>query len=267
MVNMFLPIGLKGLMVASLFAAFMSTTDTHLNWGTSYLINDLYMAYVKPGQSSKHYLMVSKLVMTFLTICTLVISTGLTGILDTFQFIYSIMGGVSLVLILRWYWWRVNVWAELTALVSSLIVATVLHFNPELVKAIALGVTGFTIEAGMDTFAFKLLINTLITSVIWIAVAVITQKEPDEQALVFYKRMKIASPGWKKVANQLGITPEKGEFTGNLIATLICIVFLYSLLLAIGNAVFQRWTWASGCFLITLVAAFNLQKAMKRLKL
>jgi solute:Na+ symporter, SSS family len=266
MVNMFLPIGLKGLMVASLFAAFMSTTDTHLNWGTSYLINDLYMAYIKPGQTTRHYLKATRIIMTFLTLITLMVSTALTGILDTFQFIYSIMGGVSLVLILRWYWWRVNVWAELTALVSSLIIASFLHFNPEAVVVLAKNLTGFTIEAGMDTFAFKLLINTSITSVLWIIVAMLTQPKPDAHAMAFYQRMRIASPGWKKVARILGITPEKGEFTANLVATLICIVFLYSLLLAIGYAVFQRWNWSLTCFAITLLAGFNLQKAMKRLK-
>lgn len=266
MVNMFLPIGLKGIMVASLFAAFMSTTDTHLNWGTSYLINDLYMAYIKPKQSVKHYLLATRIIMTFLTLITLFVSTALTGILDTFQFIYSIMGGISLVLILRWYWWRVNVYAELTALVSSLTIATILHFNPSLVAALAHTLTGFTIEAGTDTFAFKLLINTAITSILWITVAFISQPEPDAQAITFYQKMRIASPGWNSVAKKLGINPEKGEFKANLVATIICIVFLYSLLLAIGNAVFQRWTWSLACGLVTIIAGFNLQKAMKRLK-
>jgi len=266
MVNMFLPIGLKGIMVASLFAAFMSTTDTHLNWGTSYLINDLYMAYIKPNQTVKHYLLATRIIMTFLTLITLFVSTALTGILDTFQFIYSIMGGISLVLILRWYWWRVNVYAELTALVSSLTIATILHFNPSLVAALAQTLTGFTIDAGTDTFAFKLLINTAITSILWIIVALITQPEPDAQAITFYQKMRIASPGWNSVAKKLGITPEKGEFKANLVATVICIVFLYSLLLAIGNAVFQRWTWSLACGLVTIIAGFNLQKAMKRLK-
>jgi solute:Na+ symporter, SSS family len=266
MVNHFLPIGLKGLMVASLFAAFMSTTDTHLNWGTSYLINDVYAPFIKPGQSNQHYLRIGKFLMAGLTLSTLFISTRLNSILDTFQYIYAIMGGVSLVMLLRWYWWRVNVYAELTALAISFTVATILHFNPDLVAYIIVDQLHLaTTIAGQDTYPVRLLINTLITSVCWIGVAILTNPSPQGQAIAFYNKMKISGPGWNRVRKVSGVNPIEGEFIQNLQATITCLVFLYSLLMAIGKLVFQDYGTGFILLGITLLAAFNLRRVMKQM--
>lgn len=267
MVNQFLPMGLKGLMVASLFAAFMSTTDTHLNWGTSLVINDWYQAYLKPGQTTAHYLKASRWVMAGLTACTIVIATSLTSILSTFQFIYSILGGLSLLMILRWYWWRVNVAAELTALVSSLTIATLLHFNPEWVRTMITQLTGFVVDAKTDTYPFQLLINTTISSVLWITVAFLTQRSADGHTLSFYRKMRIAGPGWKSIALQTGIHPEPGAFLDNLKGTVITLVFLFSLLLGIGHWIFGHVFWGSACLVLTLVTGYSLKGLLSKMRI
>ena len=109
MIDQFLPIGLKGIMVASLLAAFMSTLDTQLNWGSSYLVNDIYQPYLRKNQSKQHYVKAARYAMLLLTTFALLVTTQLTSILEAYEYIGVIIVPVAFVLILRWYWWRINV--------------------------------------------------------------------------------------------------------------------------------------------------------------
>ncbi len=125
MIDQFLPIGLKGIMVASLLAAFMSTLDTHMNWGASYLINDIYQPFIAPGRDPQHYVKASRVCMVALAATALVVMTKLTGIFAAYKYLAVIFSGVSLLLIVRWYWWKINTWSEISAMATALIVGNV----------------------------------------------------------------------------------------------------------------------------------------------
>ena len=126
MIDAFLPIGLKGIMVASLLAAFMSTLDTHMNWGASYIVNDIYQPYLAPGRDRRHYVTAARCAMTLLIVIAILIGTRLTGLLDAYKYLFVFWGGISFVLIARWYWWRIIIWSEIATLATAAIVGNLL---------------------------------------------------------------------------------------------------------------------------------------------
>ena len=126
----FLPIGLRGMMVASLLAAFMSTIDTHLHWGASYLANDIYKRFIRPGASEKHYVLAARVAMLVMAAFAVLASSMMDSIEWAWKFLIAIGAGVGLVYLLRWYWWRINAWSEISAMLFSFVLATVLFFSP-----------------------------------------------------------------------------------------------------------------------------------------
>lgn len=253
MIDKFLPKGLKGVMVASLLAAFMSTLDTHLNWGTSYLINDFYKPYVAPGRSQHHYVGASWVCMLILTVAALIASTKLSGILEAYKYLGVIMAGVGTVMILRWYWWRVNPWSEISAMACSLTVGNLLAlwWLPDV--------------EGENWFAVRAAINVGVTLVVWVTVTLLTGRRPTERVLAFYRRMKIAGPGWRKVAAMTGVVPIRGELLGSLIAWLSCTLMMFSLLFAIGRFLFLEFRDGVFCLLAALAGGLILRSCMARM--
>ncbi|MGS2724118.1 sodium:solute symporter family protein [Porticoccus sp. GXU_MW_L64] len=229
MIHEFLPVGLKGVMVASLLAAFMSTLDTHINWGTSYVINDIYQPYVKPGRSADHYIKAARICMVLITFVSLIIATQITNLLTVVKYYSVIFAGVSFVLIIRWYWWRINVWSEIAAFVSAAVVGNVLLFTlPD--------------TETEQWFGVRMLLNLLITAAIVLLVTWLTRSDkPSEQTVAFYKSLRVPGRGWKRVQQASGLAPLAANLKVNLIACLASIVMLYSLLLGIGHALFSQW--------------------------
>ena len=199
MIRIFAPTGLRGVLLASLLAAFMSTIDTHLNWGASYIINDLYQPFLNPGGSERHYVLISRLAMLVLTGIALLVTTHLTSILDAYKYVAMVFGGIGTVMIARWYWWRVNAWAEIAAIVTSLIVANALQLL-------------LPNTPGADLFAVRLALTIATVTVVWVVVALLTSpRTPSVHTIAFYSRMRIAGPGWKRVREMAGIDVEPGE--------------------------------------------------------
>lgn len=253
MIDMFLPVGLKGLMVTALLAAFMSTVDTQLNWGSSYLLNDFYRPFISKNKTAKHYVMASRVFMVLLTVIGLLIAVKLTNILGAFKYIVVLYSGIGTIMIARWYWWRVNAYAEISAIVATLIVANcaaiMLPGTPE-----------------KDLFAVRILITITVVTIVWIIVVLATSKKPAKQAIEFYSKMRIAGPGWKKVRQMTQIEPIKGEFKQNLFAWFSCTVFLYSLLLGIGKLIFHQWLSTCIYFVFAIVSGYILKKIMAKIK-
>ena len=244
MIDLFLPVGLKGIIVASLLAAFMSTIDTHLNWGTSYIVNDLYQPFIKPGAAPRYYVFVSRITMLFLTGVALLLTTRLTSILGAYKYLATMFGGVGTVMIARWYWWRVNPHSEIAAIVTSLIVANALQF-----------MLPNTPEA--DLFAVRLVLTISTVTGVWVLVTLLTSpKTPRKHTLAFYAKMKIPGPGWKHVRDIAGVGVEPGELLHSFIAWLCCILFLFSLMLGAGKLLFHAWM--AGLMYVTVAALAGL---------
>ena len=248
MIDAFLPVGLKGIMVASLLAAFMSTLDTHMNWGASYMVNDIYQPYLAPGRDRKHYVTAARYAMFALIFIAVLVGSRLTGLLDAYKYLFVFWGGISFVLIARWYWWRINTWSEIVTLATAAIVGNLLFILlPD--------------RTGEDWFAVRMLANFVITSVICIIVTYLTTRDgPPTQAIEFYKRMRIQGAGWSRVRRMTGITPLDARLKDNAIAWSASILFIFGLLFASGYALFGQWSMFGLYSLITLLAAVIVRK-------
>lgn len=264
MIDLLMHKGIKGVMVAAMLAAYMSTLDTHLNWGASYLVNDLYQPFVRPLAKQKELVLVSRISMLCLTLLALVVSTKLTGILDAYKYLGVIIGGLGTVLILRWYWWRVTAWSEIAAIVGALLIGNATEFwlaNPldEAGKAM-LDAVGRPI----DYFAYRVVITTFGTMVVWVAVSLLTYHKPSAGTIKFCRDVRPSGPGWALVRKQEGIPKEPGEFGRSTIGWLASIAFIYAMLLGIGSAIFSRWTGVAVCLAVAAVSAVVLRWVLKR---
>lgn len=188
-----LPSPFKGLLLAAFAAAYMSTIATHLNWGTSYLVNDVWLRFVRPGAGSREQVTVARIA----TFVMMLLALGVMGLLESveagWRFLLALGAGTGLVLILRWYWWRINAWSELVAMSASFVTALSL-------QAAGLG-------AGDPTgreYALVMLVTVGVTTVAWIAATLLTPPERDDVLERFYRRVRPGGPGWRAVAQRLG---------------------------------------------------------------
>jgi solute:Na+ symporter, SSS family len=257
MIGKFMPIGLKGVMVASLLAAFMSTLDTHLNWGASYLINDFYRPFVVRGKGAKHYVRASRICMVILAIVAIIVGTKLTSILEAYKYLGVIYGGVALVMIARWYWWRVNAWSEISALLGSLVIGNMVMFMLQ------------DYEAGgeeVSLYAVRLIVTLASVTIIWLLVTFVTSKKPSQQAMAFYRKMRIRGPGWRRVARETGVEPLGDGLMASVTGWISGSIFLYSALLGIGKTLFHEWAWAGFYGVMLVVSGAVLWRCVGRLQ-
>src|SRR5258706_9340853 len=155
-----LPSGLRGLMLASFVAAFSSTQATQMNWGSSYLVNDLYRRFIKRDASERHYVLAARLATALTLVLSLIATQFMDQISHAWQFLLMLGAGTGLVYILRWYWWRVNAWSEVSAMAAALVTSLALR--------------NFVDESTAQGFAMNLILTTLVTTVVWIAVTLLT---------------------------------------------------------------------------------------------
>ncbi len=239
MVVSFLPVGLKGLMIAAFFAAFMSTIVTHLNWGASYLVNDCYKRFIKKDASSAHYIFVSRILTVLLMIFAGIAAYQMESIKGAWELLLAIGAGTGLVYILRWYWWRINAWSEIAAMTCSFAVAMVL------LK------TRFGAPGELN-WAYRMLITVGITTLVWLVATFLTRPVDKEHLINFYKKIK---PGgmWKPVKEGIEIAGKETRILPDILNWLLGIVLVYCSLFGIGKIVLLEFK--TGIALL-LVAAF-----------
>ena len=244
-----LPAGMKGLLIASLFAAYRSTMETHLNWGSSYLVIDFYQRFVRPGRTEKHYLWVSRGLTAFLMftcgVFTLFISTASEG----FQLLLSIGAGTGLIYLLRWFWWRINAWSEISAMAASFLCTLTLFVGR---KAL-----GWTIP---DHWA--LIMTVAATTVIWVAVTLLTRPTDDQTLDKFYALTRPAGPGWKSVRARTGLTASPDSLSQAMLGWTAGCAFIYSALFGAGNLLYGRATMAGVCFVMAIVSGLVLYRVV-----
>lgn len=255
MINTFLPTGLKGIMVASMLAAFMSTVDTHLIWGTSYMVNDFYKPFVNSKKKVSHYILVSRILMLGLMITALLLASKLSSILAAYKYLSVVFGGIATVMIARWYWWRINPWSEISAIIASLVVGN-------------LSQVIFTSYDGKDLYAVRLAITVLAVTATWVTVTYLTSsRKPGRHIIDFYRKMQIPGPGWKKVKDLAGCDTEKSELMISFTGWISCVVFIYSLTLGIGKLLFHEFPTGFLCLILSVVSGLVLAKVLKKMKI
>jgi len=235
----FLPPALRGLMIAAFLAAFMSTIGTQLNWGTSYLVNDFYRRFLVRGGTEHHYVVISKIFTLVMVAISGYVAAQLSSILQGWQIVLSIGFGTGAVYILRWYWWRINAWSEITAMAVA--------------AAVTLLLTRFTF-AGNEAviFAKTALITVAITSVAWLAATFLTPAESEGKLTAFYRRVHPTVYGWRPIARLVPELAPVRDVGSNAFDALMGCVLVYGCLFGIGKVVFGAW--GTGLFLLALAA-------------
>lgn len=233
-----LPVGILGLMIASLLAAFMSTVDTQLNWASSYLTNDFYRTYIRKEASDRHYVFIGRLATTFILVLGVGVSLITEEISKAWMLLAGLSAGIGTVSMLRWLWWRINAWSELSTMAMALTVNIVMH---------VLGwmkVEPFTWLIEKQGFPVRLLIVVALTQVTWIAVTLLTRPEPRERLVEFYRRVR--PPGWwGEIAREAGVSvPSIGwkwlfGWAGG-------VLLIYGGLFALGGLLLAQKAWLFG---------------------
>lgn len=238
-----LPPGLTGLLLAGLAAAYMSTISTQLNWGASYLVNDLYARFLDRGEGEAHLIRVSRAATLVLMLASLVVTYFMNSIEGAWRFLLAIGAGTGLVLILRWYWWRINAWSEIVAMVASLAVSLVLWFG-----------------AGLDPddpgqWAGIMIVTVACSTAAWLAATFLTRPEPDEVLEGFYRRVRPGGPGWSAVSRRLGFGREEIEGGAlNWTNWVAGVVAVYTALFGTGKLIFGAWGEAAALLALTAAA-------------
>ena len=233
------PIGWRGLVLGSFAAAYMSTVSTQLNWGASYLINDLYARFIRSGETEIHYIRAAR----FSTIIIMGFSVVVTLYLDTvrqaWEFILEAGAGIGLVLILRWYWWRVNAWSEITAMVAPL-----------------LGLVWISLFTSA-TFPDTLLYLVSWSTVCWLSVTYLTSPEPESTLVNFFKKVNPAATGWKAVAAKIDNHATE-DLLPRFVGWFAACLALYGSMLGVGGLLLPTTTDPTPYFATSLVCCFFL---------
>ncbi|HKM65624.1 MAG TPA: sodium:solute symporter family protein [Candidatus Acidoferrum sp.] len=232
------PHALLGILLAGFMAAFMSTVATQLNWGSSYLVEDFYRRFVKKGASESHYVNASRLATIFLVVAAAWVSMQLQSVSEGWKIVLELGAGTGGVYLLRWYWWRVNAWSEISAMAAALATTLALHSH-----ALWMSLVGRPMPfEGSDpvVFAKTTLCTTGVTTLVWLAVTLLTPAEPAQTLVEFYRRVKPDVRGWKPIARVSGLEEITQDLGRNLGSWLIGCVFVYTALFSIGQFCFGR---------------------------
>jgi SSS family solute:Na+ symporter len=252
----FLPVGFIGLMVGGLIAANSSTILTHLNWGASYIVHDFYRRFVRRDASERHYVMVGRFATVGLFLC----ASGTVFLLDTakdaFDIILQIGAGTGLLYLVRWFWWRVNAWCEVVAMVSSFAVS---------VAFLVLNKNGLHVSTHV-----ALVITVAVTSVCWLVTAYVGPETDRRTLIEFYKKVRPFGPGWTRIRQEAGISEEEARVTHENIPMALlgwvagCTV-IWSALFTVGNYLYGRLGYAVGLFGVFVVSGLALVHVMRTL--
>ena len=224
----YLPVWLRGLMMAGFLAAYMSTIGTHLNLGASYLTNDLYKRFMVKDRSEAHYVSTSRVMTIVVLIFGAVVSLYMTSVGGAWKYMLTLTAGVGLVMILRWYWWRINAWSEITALAVSGVTATTLY----LTKIIP--------EDDPNLVAKQLLITVIVTTIAWVVATFATKPESEETLVRFFERVRPNAAGWGPIAKNIASVETNDSLGLGLLDWLAGCGLVYGTLFGIGKLVLQE---------------------------
>jgi Na+/proline symporter len=225
----FMPPALRGILIAGFMAAFMSTLATQLNWGSSYLVEDFYRRFIKRGASEGHYVIASRIATVILVLAAAYVSAQLVTIRAGWQYVLEVGAGTGGVYLLRWYWWRINAWSEISAMTVAMLCTVYVHLmnpfqGPEFI-----------------VFAKTTLFTTALTTIAWIAATYATSPESEAVLVKFYRHVRPHAAGWRPVARLAADVPETRDLGANLVSWLLGCVMVYAALFGIGELCFGRY--------------------------
>ena len=246
----FIPHGLLGLVVASLAAALMSTLSTHLNWGASYVVDDVYRRFLAPQRSEAHYILVARLSTVGLVALAAGAALWLENALQAFQILLQIGAGTGLIFLLRWFWWRINAWSEIAAMVASFSVAIWFQFAHEAL--------GFQLPSAV----MQLLLGVGITTVAWFSVTLATRPTDARVLQAFYSHVRPYARGWRRSVLTQADSP--GSVTSALMAWTLGCVLVYAVLFGTGFALYGDTFQATVCGVIAFLVGTGMFQSLRR---
>ena len=235
------PTALRGIMLAAFCAAYMSTIGTQLNWGASYVVNDFYRRFVRRDRPEGEYVLVSQAVTVGLMLVSIYVTLHLASIEQAWKLLIVTGAGTGSVLLLRWFWWRINAWSEVSAMVVAAAVSLYLQLA-----------LGWDSDRPRD-FAYLMLVTVTLTTIAWLAVTAMTAPEPAGTLVAFYRRVRPHGPGWAPVAAAAGLPPASASLGGELLNALLGCVLVYASLFGVGEILLRSAT--RGIALLVLAAA------------
>ncbi len=246
----FLPHGLLGLVVASLAAAYMSTISTHLNWGASYIVDDVYKRFIAPDRDERHYVRMARLSTVLLILLAGIVSLWLRNALQAFQILLQIGAGTGLIFLLRWYWWRISAWSELSAMIISFLVAVYFEFVHE-----ALGFTAVHPS-------LKLILGVAITTVVWLTVTMLTPPTDKATLQAFYDKIRPFNRGWRGAVRT---GPVEGSLSAAMLSWFLGCVVVYAALFGTGFFLYGQPLYGTVFMVVVVVAAAGIFKSLPRI--
>jgi SSS family solute:Na+ symporter len=245
-----LPSGLLGLVLASLVSAYMSTISTHLNWGSSYVVNDFYKALIKDDGDERALVNVGRISVICLMIVSSIVALLLNNALQLFQIILMFGAGTGSIFILRWFWWRINAWSEIAAMICSGVVSILFEFTP-------IGSMIFSEDFIQPYFKFPMVV--LITTFVWVVVTFMTKPDDDETLVKFYKKTKPGGPGWKRIKDLAKLNESKNNSEWIVPRGILCMILgcfaIYSALFSTGYFIYGEII--SGIIFLTTTIIFS----------
>ena len=260
-----LPSGLLGLVLASLIAAYMSTISTQLNWGSSYIVFDFYKQQINPEASEKRLVAVGRISTVILMVLSAFLALAMQNAEQIFKLLLLFGAGTGLIFILRWFWWRINAWTEISAMFASGILSI-------LIQATSLGPFLFAAETGVFPEWGEIPFVMLVTTAIWVITTFVTKPESKEVLQSFYKKIQPGGPGWAKVVNEAKEDNveidfgEKWSVPSGITAMLLGVVLVYSVMFATGYWIYGRTMSAMILSGVAIISGFLLIKAWGRMK-
>lgn len=259
----YLPNGLLGIVVASLMAAFMSTLSTHLNWGSSYLVHDFYRRFIRPEGEEKHFVFVGRMSTVLIMVCSGIFALFLENAKQGFDILLQIGAGTGLLFILRWFWWRINAYSEITAMIVSFLLAV--YFQ---ISHIRLGFEPILSE-------WQLVIGIAITTLAWVGVTLLTRPTDMKVLISFYQLIRPEGPGWKPVQEEiLSLAHEDGEsvpkrshnLSLELMGMIVGCLAIYSTLFATGFWIYGAFEQAVFSTGVAIISSYGLWKVWQTLQ-
>jgi Na+/proline symporter len=236
----YLPASLRGLMIAAFAAAYMSTIATQLNWGASYLINDFWRRFVKREATDQYYVRASQIATVLLTLISAVVTRYMDSIGGAWKLLIVTGAGTGGVLLLRWYWWRINAWSEVSAMISAFVVSLTLQL-----------VLGYDSDQPKQ-FALIMITTVAITTIVWLAVTYLTAPEPREKLADFYRRTRPSRTGWGPIAALAPEVKVAADGLSNLLDWIAGCTLVYGVLFGVGKLLLHDTT--PGLVLLALAA-------------
>lgn len=265
-----LPNGLLGLVLASLIAAYMSTISTHLNWGASYVVNDFYKQQVNSKASEKTLVGVGRIATVVLMVLSSILALYLNNALQLFKFILMFGAGTGLIFILRWFWWRINAWSEISAMVASGVISLI--FSSAWGSALFYNTLEPNNSALFPSY-LKFPIIVGLSTIVWLVVTYVTKPEKEETLFSFYKKIQPGGPGWKTILNQaeqknITLIEDNAPWSvpNGILAIITSLILIYSTMFATGYWIYGDYNYAIGLTITALISGAILVRIWTKIK-